>query len=320
MSFVTEVVTEVVVIGSLNLDLVVTVPRLPRPGETVAGPSVEQSPGGKGANQAVAAARLGAHVRLAGLVGDDAFGAELRSAVAARGVDVTRVVVLKGSSTGTAFIMVEDSGENMIAIAAGANGALTPEVLGGTDGLRTLLDGAGILLLQLEIPVASCVAAARAARDLGIPVVLNAAPCPPELTPELAQLLRSTDVLIVNETEAVTLTGSADPAALRTLGPSVAVVTLGRHGASADDGTGRIDIPGFAVRAVDTVGAGDAFCGQFVVAHATKVPLAEAVRRACAAGAIATTAHGTQATELTPIQVEELLATQTDNLPTQRRA
>jgi ribokinase len=301
-------VTEVVVIGSLNLDLVVTVPRLPRPGETVAGPSAEQSPGGKGANQAVAAARLGARVRLAGLVGDDAFGADLRSSVAEHGVDVTRVVVLKGSSTGTAFILVEESGENMIAIAAGANGALTPETLGGPEGLRALLDGAGTLLLQLEIPVATCVTAAQAAHDLGIPVVLNAAPCPAEVTPELARLLRLTDVLIVNETEALALAGSADPAALRSLGPSVAVVTLGCYGASADGGTGRIDIPGFTVRAVDTVGAGDTFCGQFVVAHATKVPLAEAVRRACAAGAIATTAHGTQAAGLTPTEVEELLA------------
>jgi len=302
---------DVVVIGSLNLDLVVGVARLPRPGQTVAGPSARRSPGGKGANQAVAAARLGGRVRLAGLVADDGFGPELRSAVAARGVDVAHVGVVQGSSTGMAFIVVEESGENMIAVAAGANGELTAEALGGAAGLRALLDGAGALLLQLEIPVGTCVAAAEIARGVGVPVVLNAAPIPPEVGPELARLLRLTDVLIVNETEAAMLAGSeagaADPGALRPLGPGVAVVTLGSRGASADDGSGRIDVPGFAVASVDTVGAGDAFCGQFALAYAARTPLADAMRRACAAGALATTARGTQAVELTSARVEELL-------------
>jgi ribokinase len=300
--------SDVVVIGSLNLDLVVAVPRLPQPGETVAGPSSERAPGGKGANQAVAAARLGAHVRLAGLVGDDAFGPDLRSAVAAHGVDVAHVTALEGSSTGMAFITVEKGGENMITIAAGANGALTPEALGGPAGLHALLSGAGALLLQLEIPVATCVAAAETARDLGVPVVLNAAPCPPKVTPELVRLLRLTDALVVNETEATTLAGSADPTALLALGPSVAVVTLGRRGATADDGTGRIDVPGFVVPSVDAVGAGDAFCGQFVLAHAARTPLAEAVRRSCAAGALATTAPGAQSAGLTLTLVKELMS------------
>jgi ribokinase len=303
---------DVVVIGSLNLDLVVDVARLPRPGQTVIGPSAQRSPGGKGANQAVAAARLGGRVRLAGLVADDGFGPELRSAVEAHGVDVAHVGVIQGSSTGMALIVVEESGENMIAVAAGANGALTPDTLGGAAGLRALLDDAGALLLQLEIPVATCVSAAEIARELGVPVVLNAAPIPPNITPVLTRLLRSTDVLIVNETEAATLLGSdadtADPAALRSLGPDVVVVTLGSRGACADDGTGRIDVPGFTVASIDTVGAGDAFCGQFALAYATQAPLADAVRRACAAGAIATTARGTQAAELTSARVDELLA------------
>jgi ribokinase len=298
----------VVVIGSLNLDLMVAVPRLPQPGETVAGPSAERAPGGKGANQAVAAARLGAHVRLAGLVGDDAFGPDLRSAVAAQGVDVAHVAALDSSSTGMAFIAVEEGGENMITIAAGANGALTPEALGGSAGLRALLSGAGALLLQLEIPVSTCVAAAETARELGIPVVLNAAPCPQEVTPELVRLLRLTDALVVNETEATTLAGSADPTALLALGPSVAVVTLGRRGATADDGTGRIDVPGFVVPSVDAVGAGDAFCAQFVLAHAARTPLAEALRRSCAAGALATTAPGAQSAGPTLTRVEELMS------------
>jgi ribokinase len=296
------------VIGSLNLDLVVAVPRLPQPGETVAGPSAERTSGGKGANQAVAAARLGGNVRLAGLVGDDDFGVGLRSAVGAHGVDITHVGVREGTSTGMAFITVEEGGENMIAIAAGANGAVTVDALGGADGLRALLTGAGALLLQLEIPVPTCVEAAQIATELGVPVVLNAAPCPPGLTPELTYLLQLIDVLIVNETEAVALVGSADPTTLRTLGPSVAVVTLGRRGATADDGTGRIDVPGFTVPSVDTVGAGDTFCGQFVLAYAAKTPLPEALRRACAAGAVATTTRGSQSAGLTPTAVEQLLS------------
>ena len=304
--------TVLVVIGSLNLDLVVAVARLPQPGETVAGPYAEQRPGGKGANQACAAARLGADVRLAGLVGDDAFGSELRSAVAAQGVDVGRVAVSQGSSTGMAFIAVEESSENMIIVASGANRSLTPEALGGAPGLRALLHGAGALLLQLETPVPTSVAAAQTARELGVSVLLNAAPCPPEPSPELRRLLRLTDALIVNESEAAMLAGTTDPAGLLQLGPAVAVVTRGRNGASAADAAGRVDVPGFVVPSVDTVGAGDTFCGQFALAWAAGTELAEAVRRSCAAGALATTTLGSQSTAATPDRVAGLLgATET---------
>jgi ribokinase len=299
--------TDLVVIGSLNVDLVIAVPLLPRPGETVAGPSAESRPGGKGANQACAAARLGANVRLAGLVGDDAFGAELLAAVAQQGVDVAHVATLQGSSTGMAFIAVEESSENLIVVASGANGQLTPAALADRAGLRTLLQDAGALLLQLETPLPASIAAAQVARELRIPVILNAAPCPPEPTPELGRLLQLTDVLIVNEPEALTLTGSADPAALLELGPAVAVVTLGRRGASAADETGRVDVPGFVVQSVDTVGAGDTFCGQFALAFASGAPLYEAVRRSCAAGALATTTLGAQSAAVTPDRVAELV-------------
>jgi ribokinase len=139
-------------------------------------------------------------------------------------------------------------------------------------------------------------------------VVLNAAPCPPDPTPELDRLLQLTDALIVNESEAIALAGSADPAALLELGPAVAVVTLGRRGASAADKTGRVDVPGFAVPSVDTVGAGDTFCGQFALASAFGIPLAEAVRRSCAAGALATTTPGAQSPAATPDRVAELLS------------
>ena len=299
---------DVVVIGSLNLDLVVTVPRLPQPGETVAGSSTVRRPGGKGANQAVAAARLGARVRLAGLVGDDDVGQGLRTAIAGHGVDVAQVGMREGSATGTAFITVEEGGENTIVIAAGANGALTSEALGGPEGLRALVDRAGALLIQLEIPIATCAAAAQAAQEVGVPVLLNAAPTPPERTPDLDRLLHLVDVLIVNETEAVALAGSSDASALRTLGPSVAVVTLGSRGASADNGTVPIHAPGFRVPSVDTVGAGDAFCGQLVLSYAAKEPLADALRRACAAGAVATTTRGAQTVAPMATHVEELLS------------
>ena len=300
--------TDLVVIGSLNVDLVVTVPHLPNPGETVAGPNAERRPGGKGANQACAAARLGATVRLAGLVGDDTFGTDLLAAVAAQGVDVGHVATLNGFSTGMAFIAVEESSENMIIVASGANRQLTPAALAGRAGLRTLLHAAGALLLQLETPLPTSIAAAQVARELRVPVVLNAAPCPPEPTPELSELLQMTDALIVNESEALALAGTADPAALLELGPAVAVVTLGRRGASAADKTGHIDVPGFAVPSVDTVGAGDTFCGQFALDHAAKTPLDKALRRSCAAGALATTVRGTQAAGPTRDQVELLMS------------
>lgn len=292
------------VVGSLNVDLSVAVPRLPQPGETVSGTGAARAPGGKGANQAVAAVRLGVPVRLAGLVGDDPFGHELRDTVAAQGVDVSAVSVLDGTSTGMALITVDEGGENMITVAAGANGLLTPEWF----AFRELLDGARALLLQLEIPVGTCLAAARAARDLGVPVFLNAAPCPPVVSAELTELLRLTDVLIVNETEAEGLSGSSDPVGLPALGPALAVVTLGAQGAVAVDASGvPVSCGGFVVATVDAVGAGDAFCAQFTVAFSAGLPLPESVRRACAAGALATTGVGAQAAMPGRAAVEDLL-------------
>jgi ribokinase len=293
-----------VVVGSLNVDLSVAVSRLPQPGETVSGTGVARAPGGKGANQAVAAARLGVPVRLAGLVGDDLFGPELRDTVAAQGVEVSAVSILEGTSTGMALITVDESGENMITVAAGANGRFTPE----RPALRELLGGARALLLQLEIPVGTCLAAARAARDLGVPVFLNAAPCPPGVSTDLAELLKLTDALIVNETEAEGLSGGSDPVGLPALGPAVAVVTLGARGAVAVDASGTpVSCGGFVVPTVDAVGAGDAFCAQFTVAFSAGLSLTESVRRACAAGALATTAVGAQAAMPGRAAVEALL-------------
>ncbi|MFI7146955.1 ribokinase [Nonomuraea sp. NPDC050022] len=286
---------ELVVVGSLNMDLTVPVTRLPGRGETVAGAAAVRAAGGKGANQAVAAARLGARVRLVGQVGDDALGRELLAAVAREGVDVSGVRQAP-AATGLAMIVVEDGGENMITVARGANGLLR---LTDLD-----LTGADALLLQLEIPVAACLAAARQARAHGVPVILNAAP----YTQGLEELLTQVDLLIVNEGEAAALCGDTDPAALLALGPRAAVVTLGEHGARGQDASGACQVPSFPVPAVDAVGAGDTFCAQLALAHAAGLPLDQAVRRACAAGALATTGHGAQAPMPTGDQVERLLA------------
>ncbi|MEV4109693.1 ribokinase [Nonomuraea sp. NPDC049695] len=286
---------ELVVVGSLNMDLTVQVTRLPGRGETVAGAAVVRAAGGKGANQAVAAARLGARVRLVGQVGDDAVGRELLAAVAGEGVDVSGVRQAP-ADTGLAMIVVEDGGENMITIARGANGLLRPTDLD--------LTGADALLLQLEIPVAACLAAARQARAHGVPVILNAAP----YAHGLDELLTLVDLLIVNEGEAAALCGGTDTAALLALGPRAAVVTLGEHGARGQDASGACQVPSFPVPAVDAVGAGDTFCAQLALAYASGLPLAQAVRRACAAGALATTGHGAQTAMPTGDQVERLFA------------
>ncbi|NUW44456.1 ribokinase [Nonomuraea rhodomycinica] len=312
---------ELVVVGSLNMDLTVPVTRLPGRGETVAGAAVVRAAGGKGANQAVAAARLGARVRLVGQVGDDALGRELLAAVAGEGVDVSGVRRVP-AATGMAMIVVEDGGENMITVAPGANslfhltdpgsaatgpGSVTTGLdLAGPGSPATGLDlaRADALLLQLEIPVAACLAAARQARAHGVPVILNAAP----YTDGLDDLLPLVDLLIVNESEADALCRGADPAGLLALGPRAAVVTLGGRGARGRDASGACEAPSFRVPVVDAVGAGDTFCAQLALAHAAGLPLADAVRRACAAGALATTAHGAQTAMPTGGQVERLLA------------
>lgn len=298
---------ELVVVGSLNMDLTVPVTRLPGRGETVAGAAVVRAAGGKGANQAVAAARLGARVRLVGQVGDDALGRELLAAVAGEGVDVSGVRQVP-AATGMAMIVVEDGGENMITVAPGANSLfhLTGQDFSATaPGIGLGLATADALLLQLEIPVATCLAAARQAQAHGVPVILNAAP----YTEALHDLLPLVDLLIVNESEADALCGGgADPAALTALGPRAAVVTLGGRGARGRDAWGGFEVPSFQVPVVDAVGAGDTFCAQLALAHAAGLPLAEAVRRACAAGALATTAHGAQTAMPTGNQVERLLA------------
>jgi len=288
----------IVVVGSLNMDLVVRAPRLPRPGETLSGGPFATYPGGKGANQAVAAAMLGASVAMVGRVGDDAFGRELAAVLAGAGVDGAEVRPAPGMASGVALIAVEDGGQNMIVIAPGANAALDPAAV---DAAAPLLRSCRALLLQLESPLPAVARAAQIARAAGATVILNPAPAPAGPLP--AELLASVDYLVPNETEAAALLGGEAPAeplvlarAVRErLGVPAALVTLGARGAVLADAAGAIVQPAFSVQAVDATAAGDAFIGGFAAALVAAEPPAAAMRWGCAAGALATTRPGAQA-------------------------
>jgi ribokinase len=283
------------VLGSLNMDISVTVSRLPVPGETLLGSAAVIAPGGKGANQAVAAARLGAAVRMVGCTGDDEFAAAARSALAADGVDVSGVRVVPGSPTGVALITVDAAGENMIVVAQGANA-----LAGDAEVAAALSAACDVLVLSAEIPAAVLEAALAGARAAGMTSLLNLAPAPPGAA---ALLGEGIDWLIVNESEAAAvlarpvagLDGAAAAAGdLRDLGARRAVVTAGSRGAALAAPGGAEVAPAPSVRSVDSVGAGDAFVAALAVAVAAGVPDGEALRAACAAGAAATTRRGTQ--------------------------
>lgn len=288
----------VVVFGSINMDLVARAPRLPTPGETLAGSDFFAAPGGKGANQAVAAARLGAPTVMVGRVGDDPIGAELRAALATAGVDTSGVLTTPGPS-GVAQITVDARGQNTIVVVAGANGAV------GLDDINRLeqhLAGARVLLLQLEVPLYTAVAAASAARRRGVTVILDPAPAPAGGLPDA--LFSLADIITPNEAEAAALVGFAlnDDAAVERAAKAlhrrtggVAIVKLGPRGAflCGPDGARRLEP--FRVTAVDSVAAGDAFNGALAAALGEGLSLHDAVTRAMAAGALAVTRRGAQA-------------------------
>jgi ribokinase len=295
----------VAVVGSLNLDIVVPVPRHPSPGETVLGGDVFRNPGGKGANQAVAAARLGQPTAMVGRVGRDDEGATLIAALEAAEVDASRVVRTPGTATGMALITVDERGENAIVVSPGANSRVTPEDL---DGARDILSAAQVLLLQLEIPIEAVVAAARAASGT---IVLNPAPA----RPLPRSLLESVDVLVPNRSELAVLAGAAaEPVddeqaarlAARVHGPKTMVITLGAAGALVVEG-GRTDrVPAIPVEPVDTTAAGDAFCGALADALVREVPLGEAARWAVRAAAVTCTRPGAQASLPSRDEIERL--------------
>jgi ribokinase len=283
------------VLGSVNMDISVTVPHLPRPGETMLGSAAVIAPGGKGANQAVAAARLGATVRMIGCTGDDEFGQTARSALASSGVDVSGVRAIPGSATGVALITIDSAGENAIVVAQGANA-----LAGQAEVDAALSAGTDMLVLSAEIPVSALEAALAGARAAGLASLLNLAPAPPGAASLLAG---GVDWLVVNESEAAVVLGRTvaglDAAAtaardLRGLGAQRAVVTAGSHGAALAGPAGGEAVPAPRVRSVDSVGAGDTFVAALAVAVAAGVPHGQALRAACAAGATATTRRGTQ--------------------------
>jgi ribokinase len=270
--------TRVAVVGSANMDLVAMAPSLPRPGQTMLGTDFVMVPGGKGANQAIAAARAGATCSFLGAIGSDAFGVTLRARITAAGVDTGHLRVVYGTS-GVALVMVNGQGENAIVVTPGANDAL----VGLTDEELATVAGADVLVAQLEIPVQTVTAAALAARAAGTRVILNAAPAR-DLPPELFDAV---DLLVVNEGEAQAYTGRGreEPRALLDLVPR-AVLTLGAAGAWYVDREGaEVHVPAVGVDVVDSTAAGDAFTAALAVGWGEGRDVVDAVRWAAAAGA-----------------------------------
>jgi len=308
----------IVVIGSANMDVVMHVDRLPHPGETITGGDMALFAGGKGANQACAAGKLGGSVTFIGQVGSDPFGAVLLASLRQAGVD-TGCVGIAGRASGCASIYVLAGGENAIVISPGANATLDPET-----ALARLeaLDGVALVLLQLEIPIETVAAALEWARSHGAVTILDPAPA----RPLSASLLRQVDFLTPNQSEAATLLGMASEeirgfadaeeaaAGLLALGPSSVIVKLGSIGCLVATPQARTRIQGFRVAAVDTTGAGDAFNGGLAVALAENQPVVEAAAFANAAGAIAVTRNGAQASLPSRVEVSRFLDLAGDRL------
>jgi ribokinase len=278
------------------MDLVTRAPRLPRGGETLIGRSFSTVSGGKGANQAVAAARLGAQVSMVGCVGSDAYGEQLRGALLAEQIDCQAVSTVDGAS-GVALIVVDDNSQNAIVIVAGANGALTPQVI---DRFDAVLQAADVIICQLEVPDATVGHALKRGRELGKVVILNPAPASQPLP---ADWYAAIDYLIPNESEASALSGlpvdsldTAETAAARliAMGASKVIITLGAQGSLFANGKGFEHFPAPNVKAVDTTAAGDTFVGGFAAALAAGKTEAEAIRFGQVAAALSVTRAGAQ--------------------------
>ncbi|WP_327091608.1 ribokinase [Nonomuraea sp. NBC_01738] len=291
------------VFGSANMDLVAYVSHAPHLGETVTGRAFRTIPGGKGANQAIAAARAGGDVAFLGAVGDDGFGAQMRATLTDAGIDVKGLREVPGPS-GIAHIVVDDDGGNSIIVVPGANGTVT----GPSGDDLAMIAGSQALLLQLELPMAAVIGAAQAAQVSGAPVILTPAPS----QPLPAELLDAVTLLVPNEHEAADLTGLTDPdaalAELLTLVPE-AVITLGAKGAlyGSRDGE-RLRVPAVPVKAVDTTAAGDTFVGALAVARAEGLPPGEALHFASTAASIAVRREGASTSMPTRAEIDEALA------------
>ncbi|TPI29539.1 ribokinase [Mesorhizobium sp. B3-2-1] len=283
----------IIVVGSINLDLIANVDRLPSPGETVSGSGFTTAPGGKGANQALAAARAGAQVRMIGAVGKDTFAAEALALLREAKVDLSGVGETF-ASTGTALIMVGDDGENIIAVVPGANASVVPG-----DLSKAFLKKGDVVLLQHEIPLATIDAALDQARTAGAVTVLNTAP----FHAEAADFLGKADYVVANETEfdlygeALALKGRDRAARMRDFARKTGraiVVTLGGEGVMAATPSDFLTVPALKITPVDTVGAGDTFCGYFAAGLASGFTLEQALARAGAAGSLACLKPGAQ--------------------------
>ena len=307
----------ILVVGSSNTDMIIKVPRIPRPGETVLGGDFSMAPGGKGANQAVAAARAGGRVTFIARVGDDVFGQQALGNLGSDGIDLRFVRRDGRAPSGVALINVGRDGENSISVASGANALLSPD---DVRGAGEAFDGADVLLLQLETPIETVQAAAGMASARGIPVILNPAPA----RPLEADLLAMAGVLTPNGTEAEILTGvkiegredvKKAASVLRARGPRLVVVTLGDQGCYAAGEEFEGFVPAFKVRPVDTTAAGDVFNGALAVALAEKRPLGDALRFASAAAALSVTRPGAQPSAPARAEIEEFLAAGPETRP-----
>jgi ribokinase len=304
----------IVVVGSLNMDFVVRVEHLPAPGETVLGRNFQMFPGGKGANQAVAAAKLGGssvEVKMIGRVGYDVFADHLKASLSAAGVDVAAVHATRSQATGVALISVDRAGQNSIVVASGANHELAAA---DVEAMRPVFRGARLALFQLETPLDTVAAALALAREEGLTTILDPAPA----QPLPAALLERVDILTPNETEALGLLGWAParvtPAeavelaeALRRMGPKTVIVKLGDQGCFAHAGLIQGHYPGFPVEVKDTTAAGDTFNAALAVALAEGAPLEHALRFANAAAAISVTRPGAQASAPSRREVDAFL-------------
>jgi ribokinase len=303
----------VVVVGSLSVDFVMRVPRRPQKGETIEGFDFNTFVGGKGNNQALAAAKAGAQVIMIGRVGADEHGERIALNLREHGVDTKHLLHDKETGTGIANIYVDPEGDNSIVIVTRANSKVCNEDL---VSAAEAIAGAGVLLLQLEIPIPAVVAAAKAAKKAGLTVILNPAPAPPD--GELpAELLKCVDIIVPNQTEAELLTSikvtdaasaAAAAAKLKEMGAGNVIVTMGEAGAFLCDSKGTTEmLPSFAVKAVDTTAAGDAFCGALAAALAQDHQLPSAIRLGCAAGALACTKPGAAPSLPSQEEIRELM-------------
>src|SRR5512139_1282138 len=294
----------IVVVGSINMDLVVRAPHLPQPGETIIGSDFKTFPGGKGANQAVAAARLGGHVKMIGRVGNDAFGEQLLQTLRADRIDTTFVQLDTAAPSGVALITVEEAGQNTIVVASGANARVTPA---DVDAAAAAFAGASVLLLQLECPLPTVRHAIEVARQHQVRVILNPAPS----QPLDAQLLSQIDYLVPNQIELSLLTQAGSPEEgvkrLKALGVKQVVVTLGGDGAAVFDDDQAYQLPPHQVNVVDTTAAGDAFVGGFAVALVESKSTRAAAEWGNAAGALAVTRAGAQPSLPTRAELGEFL-------------